>query len=167
MQFNSEKFEAGLTGQEMIAGMRRAPSVFRPVMDHVSENRFPPLSLLKTTIVFSDKPSLAVRRSHDLSKGPLPGPCVDTSSASRHRTRIGCLRTGDDSTRLRRQALPRGPVRGVEIPIDVPNRNLSYSGEVKYYSDFSRPAKLRHQVQPTKAKMNPMIQNEVPNRSTL
>ena len=47
-------------GQRTIAGTRSPPSsssVLRPVNGQLSENRSPPLSLVKTTIVLSASPS--------------------------------------------------------------------------------------------------------------
>jgi hypothetical protein len=46
-------------GQRTIEGMRSPPSsssVFMPVNGQILEKRSPPLSLVKTTMVFSDRP---------------------------------------------------------------------------------------------------------------
>ena len=54
-------------GQRTSAGMRRPPSSsssFMPLNGHVLENRSPPLSLVKTTIVFAALP-VVVQRLQD------------------------------------------------------------------------------------------------------
>jgi len=104
-------------GQHTTAGTRRPPSrssVFLPLKGHVSENRSPPLSLVKTTTVSSRSPlSLRARRTRpDLGVHALHHLPVDRRGAAVEIHELLAL----EAARLRSISRPfPGPVRRGEM----------------------------------------------------